>query len=42
MCPSSKYARSYHYHMCVYINICYSKNIYYICLKAYRLPLHNV
>jgi hypothetical protein len=24
------------------VNICYSKNIYYISLKAYLLLLHNV
>jgi hypothetical protein len=28
--------------MCVYVNICYSKNIYYISPKAYLLLLHNV
>jgi hypothetical protein len=28
--------------MCVYVNICYSKNIYYISPKAHLLPLHNV
>jgi hypothetical protein len=28
--------------MFVYVNICYSKNIYYISPKAYLLLLHNV
>jgi hypothetical protein len=27
--------------MCVYVNICYSKNIYYISPKAHLLPLHR-
>jgi hypothetical protein len=40
--PSSKCAHSYHYTICVYVNICYSKNIYYISPKSHLLPLHNV
>jgi hypothetical protein len=30
------------HHMYVYVNICYSKNIYYISPEAYLLLLHNV
>jgi hypothetical protein len=40
--PSSKCAHSYHYTTCVYVNIYYSKNIYYISPEAHLLLVHNV